>query len=157
MAFKFCSIAIEHLHFRQCHWNPKTALLIRYLWPKSANPEAWQWPKGPETSGARYSTQTGGNVCKYIGVPADRYQPCTNKVIQQTVCFFHFHMIRFFQGGNGLLLFWAKYLMFPLFEQVHKQMRQEQFIVLTITFWHFPTVWPGLPVGPRLPLRAVRP
>jgi len=46
--------------------------------------------------------------------------------------------------------------MFPLFELVYKQMRQEQFIVLTITFWHFPTVWPRLPVGPGLSLRAVR-
>lgn len=46
-----------------------------------------------------------------------------------------------------IIIIRAKYLMFPLFEQAHKQMRHQQFIARTITQRPFPTVGPGLAVG----------
>lgn len=47
-----------------------------------------------------------------------------------------------------IIIIQAKYLMFPLLEQVYKQMRHLQFIVRTITWRPFPTVGPGLATSP---------
>ncbi len=46
-----------------------------------------------------------------------------------------------------IIIIQAKYLMFPLFERGHKQMRHQQFIARTITQRLFPTVRPGLAAG----------
>lgn len=43
-----------------------------------------------------------------------------------------------------IIIIWAKYVMFPLFQRAHKQMRHQQFIARTITLRQFPTVGPGL-------------
>lgn len=116
------------------------SLLVWHLWAESGNCKAWNWSKDQWSHTVHKPKGKSVNkaVRRLITI-----NPVKIKQFNGLFAFFYFRMISFFQGGNGLLLFWAKYLMFPLFELAHKQMRQEQFIVLTITFWHFPTVWPG--------------
>ena len=49
--------------------------------------------------------------------------------------YFKFHVISHISAvaRKWIIIILAKYLMFPLFERVYKQMRQQQFIARTIT------------------------
>ena len=59
--------------------------------------------------------------------------------------FFNFHTISHISvvARKWIIIIRAKYLMFPLFERAHKQMRHQRFIARTITRRLFPTVGPG--------------
>jgi len=68
----------------------------------------------------------------------------------QFACFSHFlvvsHIFLWWQR-KWIIIIWAKYLMFPLFEWEHKQMRHQRFIARTITRRPLPTAGPGPAAG----------
>lgn len=80
-------------------------------------------------------------VCREIFIISTKYSRLTACLL-----IFNFHVISHISvvARKWIIIIQAKYLMFPLFEQAHKQMRHQQFIARTITQRLFPTVRPCL-------------